>query len=175
MLRALTLSGTMILALLATAIPPASAHGTLPPSTLATDPDQPGDLGVWHLIVGAAYRDTVSVETAAALVASAAALQGDDWVLEPVATSHILTTWKPIHHVLFRLFSGAAFERVVVDVRPLSSAQSEIRFQGVLASRRDLEHNPARGWAERAYEAAVHVWQGEVRDGIARQGGGNRP
>lgn len=147
----------------------AKANASEPPSSFCRDPRVPVDESEWHLHVGRAYRDTVSASAPAARVAAMAALSNDHWDLEPSgAVLRLLTTWKPIHHLIFRMFSGKAFGRVFVEVRPLASRRSEIRFQGVLASHRDIEHNPAKGWAEHAYAVAVRNWQQEVRDEIAR-------
>lgn len=144
------------------------ARASTPPSSFGRD-GRAADQTEWHLHIGQAFRDTVSANAPAARVAAMAALADDHWELEPSgAVLHLLTQWKPIHHLLFRMFSGKAFGRVFVDVKPLPRHRSEIRFQGMLATHRDIEHNPAKGWAEHAYASAVRVWQQEVRDELAR-------
>jgi hypothetical protein len=145
----------------------AAAHASAPPPSLASEPGHRVDDPEWHLLFGQAYLDTVTATAAASRSASAAALQSDHWDLKP-SGGHLLTQWKPIHHLLFRLFSGKAFGRVFVDVTPLAGRRTQIRFQGVLATHRDIEHNPARGWAEHAYASAVRVWQKEMRDDLTR-------
>jgi len=160
---------SMLLGLLAAVPITASAHSDPPPPTLATNPEQRGDPGGWHLLFGHAYCDTVSAGKAQAVSASEEALRSDHWVFQAnAANTHLLSDWKAIHHILFRLFSGKAFGRIFIDVTPLTGARSVIRFQGVLATRRDIEHNPARGWAERSYASAVRRWEAEVREDLAR-------
>lgn len=147
----------------------ASAHASVPPPSLASDPLATTDAPEWHLLFGQAYLDTVTASTAAARIASVAALESDHWEMEPSgALAHLISQWKPVHHLIFRMFSGKAFGRVLIDVKPLSGRRAQIRFQGVLASHRDIEHNPARGWAEHAYASAVRVWQKEMHDDLAR-------
>jgi hypothetical protein len=157
--------------LLFAAAPPfaLAKDASTPPSLLGRDPQVARNQTEWHLHIGQAYRDTVAAEPSVARTAAIAALEDDQWVLEPSgAVMHVLTQWKPIHHLLFRIFSGKAFARIFIDVRPLTRQRSEIRFQGILATHRDIEHNPAKGWAERRYASAVRDWQREVHDGIAR-------
>ena len=145
----------------------AAAHASVPPPSLACDARHRSDDPEWHLLFGQAYLDTVVATAAVSRSASAAALQSDHWDLRP-SGNRLMTQWKPIHHLLFRLFSGKAFGRVFVDVTPLAGRRTQIRFQGVLATHRDIEHNPARGWAEHAYASAVRVWQKEMRDDVTR-------
>lgn len=144
------------------------AHSDPPPSAIGSTPCSRCQESDWHLHFGATYRDTVMVPARAARAAAAAALENDRWVLEPLETvPGLVTQWKPIRNILFRMFSGKAFARVFVDVTPVSRTSSEIRFQGGLASHRDLEHNPSMGFAERSYASAVRVWQQDVRELIA--------
>lgn len=166
MTRAIVLPSMLLLFAIAVPVTGA-AHSLPPPASLAMDPGQPGDPDGWHLLIGQAFVDTVTSNAADAILASNAALQNDHWELKPEGTdTHLLSEWKPIHHVLFRLFTGRAFGRILVDVTPVSATLCQLRFQGVLATSRDLEHNPARGWAEQAYAHAAHSWQAEVRDDI---------
>jgi len=145
------------------------AHTDPPPSSVGRVPCSRCQENDWHLHFGVAYRDTVPASPPAARAAAAAALENDRWILEPVGTvPGLLTQWKPIRNILFRFFSGRAFARIFVDVTPLSRNRSEIRFQGGLASHRDIEHNPSMGFAERSYASAVRVWQKDVRELIAR-------
>ena len=145
------------------------AHTDPPPSSIGRVPCPRCEESDWHLHFGVTYRDTVVATPGVARAAAAEALESDRWVLEPAGTvTGLLTQWKPIRNILFRFLSGRAFARVFVDVTPLSRNRSEIRFQGGLASHRDLEHNPSMGFAERSYASAVRVWQQDVRELIAR-------
>jgi len=140
------------------------AHSDPPPSSVGRVPCSRCQESEWHLHFGVTYRDTVSASPRDARVAAAAALENDKWILEPQGTDPgLLTEWKPIRNILFRFFSGKAFARIFIDVTPVSRNRSEIRFQGGLATRRDIEHNPAMGFAERHYASAVRDWHQDVR------------
>ena len=148
----------------------ARAHGSSePPSYLGRDSESSVSQEEWHLRLGQAFCDTLDATPAVASWAAMAALQNDKWVQDPTEATRVLTEWKPIHHILFRLFSGKAFGRIFIDVRPISGQRSEVQFQGVLATHRDIDHNPARFMAEHSYASAVRQWQREVREWIARR------
>jgi len=145
------------------------AHSDPPSSSIGRVPCSRCQENEWHLHFGAAYRDTVTASPRAARAAAAAALENDQWILEPPGTvPGLLTQWKPIRNILFRFFAGKAFARIFVDVTPVSRTRSEIRFQGGLATHRDMEHTTAMGFAERHYASAVRDWQQDVRQLIAR-------
>ena len=146
------------------------AHSDPPPPMIGQIPCSRCEESNWHLHFGVTYRDTVAAPAQAVRAAAAAALENDRWVLEPSGGTvpGLVTEWKPIRNIIFRMLSGKAFARVFVDVTPVSRTSSEIRFQGGLASHRDLEHNPSMGLAERSYASAVRVWQQDVRELIAR-------
>jgi hypothetical protein len=149
---------------------PTLAHGASePPAYLGRDSQSSVSENDWHLRLGEAFRDTLDATPAVAAWAAMAALQSDKWVQDPTEVTRVLTEWKPIHHIIFRLFSGKAFGRIFIDVRPLTGHRSEVSFQGVLATHRDIDHNPARFMAERSYASAVRQWQREVREWIARR------
>lgn len=149
---------------------PARAHGSSqPPEYMGRDCASSVSEEDWHVRLGEAFRDTVDAPPSIASWAAMAALQSDKWVQDPTEVTRVLTEWKPIHHILFRLFSGKAFGRIFIDVRPIAGQRSEVQFQGVLATHRDIDHNPARFMAERSYASAVRQWQREVREWIARR------
>ncbi|MGE5179482.1 MAG: hypothetical protein ACM3PF_10340 [Bacteroidota bacterium] len=149
---------------------PARAHGSSqPPDSMGRDCASSVSEEDWHVRLGEAFRDTLDAPPSVASWAAMAALQSDKWVQDPTEVTRVLTEWKPIHHILFRLFSGKAFGRIFIDVRPLAGQRSEVQFQGVLATHRDIDHNPARFMAERSYASAVRQWQREVREWIARR------
>ena len=160
---------------------PALAKSSPPPSSLGREADCDSATvkaeaaltvpakTIWHLHIGQVYTDTVTATPSIARTAAVAAIQDDNWDLDPAGTvMHLFTEWKPIHNFLFRMFSGKAFGRVFIDVNAITPLQSEIRFQGVLATHRDIEHSAAKGFAERSYATAVRDWQQEVHAGIAR-------
>jgi len=136
-----------------------------PPPSVGRDPSTWANGQGWHLRLGRAQRDTLATTLRTALLAARLALEDDHWELEPStkATSHLTTRWKPIHNFFFRLFSGKAFGRCFVAVRSLPRDSVEVTFQAGLATRRDIEHNPARGFAERAYVKAARDYHRDVR------------
>jgi len=97
------------------------------------------------------------------------ALENDNWEIElsREAGGRLTTRWKAIHNLLFRLFSGKAYGRCFVAAQPLSGNRVEVTFQAGLATRRDIEHNPGKGFAERSYLSAARVWQRDVRELVA--------
>lgn len=137
----------------------------LPPPSVGEDPQSWANRDGWYLRLGAPQRDTLSTSPSAALLAARAALENDRWELETTQEGgqRLTTQWKVIHGFLFHLFSGTAFGRCFVSALPLSDDRVEVTFQGGLATRRDIEHNPMRGLAERSYLSAARVWQQEVR------------
>jgi len=165
----LFLSGAGVVVALSALGGTAWAHSNPPPSSVGLVPCSRCQENDWHLHFGTSYRDTVTASPRDARAAVVAALENDQWILEPPGTVQgLLTEWKPIRNILFRFFSGKAFARIFVDVTPVSRNRSEIRFQGGLATHRDIEHNPAMGFAERHYASAVRDWQQDVRQLIAR-------
>lgn len=136
-----------------------------PPPSVGRDPSTWADGEGWHLHLGRAQRDTLATTLRTALLAARFAFEDDQWEFEPSgkADHHLTTRWKPIHNFFFRLFSGKAFARCFVTVRPLPRDSVEVTFQGGLATRRDIEHNPAKGFAERAYIKAARDWYRDVR------------
>ena len=136
-----------------------------PPPSVGRDPGTWANAEGWHLHLGHAQRDTLATSPRTALLAARMAFEDDHWKFEPSERTggHLTTQWKPIRNFFFRLFSGKAFGRCFVTVRALPRGNVEVTFQGGLATRRDIEHNPAKGFAERAYAKAARDWQRDVR------------
>ena len=136
-----------------------------PLPSVGRDPRAWANGGGWHLRLGRAQPETLATSLRTALLAARLALEDDHWVLEPSpkADCQLTTRWKPIHNFFFRLFSGKAFGRCFVTVQPLPRDRVEVTFQAGLATRRDIEHNPAKGFAERAYVTAARNWHRDVR------------
>lgn len=159
---------TLILFALATVRPVVAQAKSpdLPPPSIGSDPQSWASRNGWHLRLGAPQRDTLSASPSAALLAARVALENDHWEIDSSgeAGSELTTQWKAIHNIFFHLFSGKAFGRCFVSLRPLSNDRMEITFQGGVATRRNIEGTPMRSAAERAYVDATRVWQLEVRD-----------
>jgi hypothetical protein len=147
-----------------------------PPSAVGVDPTAWAIDDGWHLTLGSAQRDTVTATPEAALLAAREALADDEWEFGPSndLAGMATTTWKTIHNVIFRLFSGKSFCRCYVAVRELATDRVEITFQGGLATRRDIERSAIRGFAERSYASAARTWQREVRKLVASRVDGQR-
>lgn len=123
----------------------------------------------WFLHLGAAQHDTLAAPMKMALVAARAALEEDDWVVEPsrAADQQLRTRWKPIRNFIFRRLSGHAFGRCFVDMRPLPGDSVLVTFQAGLATRRDIEHSPVKILADDTYASAARDWQKAVREHLA--------
>ena len=137
----------------------------LPPASIGIDPGSWMSQDGWHLHLGDPQRDTLYASPGVVLLAARTALEDDNWEVEPsdAVRPGLTTQWKAIHNLIFRAFSGKAFGRCFVSLRPLSSERMEITFQGGVATRRSIEHTPMKGAAERSYVSAARVWQQEVR------------
>lgn len=165
-------SALAALSLLATiAFPAASAAEQLdpPPSSLGRSPRTWVNGGGWYLHLGVAQRDTLPSPLDVTLVAARTALENDNWEMDParVAAGRLTTRWKPINNFIFRLFSGKAFGRCFVLVQPLQGDSVVVTFQAGLATRRDIEHSPARVLADSTYASAARDWQRKVRKLLA--------
>jgi hypothetical protein len=164
-----TLAVSALLSLFAALVCPSFASAKkpdLPPPSIGRNPETWASREGWHLRLGAPQRDTLGTSPGTALLAARTALEDDHWELDLSRDGgrRLTTQWKAIRNFFFRIFSGKAFGRCFVSVRPLSDDQVEVTFQGGLATRRDLEHSPVKGLAERSYLSAARVWQREVRD-----------
>jgi hypothetical protein len=146
-----------------------------PPSSIGHDLQSWSSRDGWHLRLGTAQRDTLDATPGAALLAARAALENDNWECEWswLGGPHLTTQWKAIHNLFVRVFTGRAFGRCFVFVRPLSDAQVEITFQGGVAARGDIEHSPLKGSVERSYLSAARDWQRDVRNLVADRSGGS--
>jgi hypothetical protein len=121
------------------------------------------------LHLGAARHDTLFAPLKRVLVAARAALEEDDWVVEPsrAADQRLRTRWKPIRNFIFRRLSGHAFGRCFVDLQPLPGDSVLVTFQAGLATRRDIEHSPVKAVADDSYATAARDWQLAVREILA--------
>lgn len=92
-------------------------------------------------------------------------LKKDDWQIQraDTAAGRIVSRWKPLKHLLARLFLGGVMARVVVDVTPLGPSRTAVTIRGGLASDDDLEANPGFHTAQSAYMGAAKRWLERVR------------
>ncbi len=131
----------------------------------------------WFLHLGAAQHDTLPAAMKPVLLAARAALEEDDWEVEPsrAADQRLRTRWKPIHNFIFRRLSGHAFGRCFVDVQPLPGDSVLVTFQAGLATRRDIEHSPVKALADDTYASAARDWQRAVRELLAGRPRSRKP
>jgi hypothetical protein len=157
--------------LLAPSLALASTH-VAPPDSLGRDPSAWSDTQDWKFLLGASYSDTLDAPEHNVLVAAEEALEEDDWSVDAQDSSgsELVTEWKPIHNLIFRLFAGHSVARCFATVASTPDGRTALTFQGGIASRRDLQANPMRGPAESSYRSAVAVWQHDVRSLLARSG-----
>lgn len=140
-----------------------------PPHSFGRDPGKWASGKGWYLHLGAAQRDTLPTALRTAILAARAALEEDDWVVEPsrAADRQLITRWKPIKNFIFRRLAGDAFGRCFVDVQALPGDSVLVTFQAGLATRRDIEHSPVRVLADDSYATAARDWQRAVRELLA--------
>jgi hypothetical protein len=171
-------SGILLLLLLPCATPAFAGGPKAPPDSLADSPNSWTDTEDWKFLLGTAYCDTLDAPRDAVIRAAEAAFRGDDWVLQADRMGwaaeergeRLVTDWKPIHNLIFRLFAGRSVARCFASVATTEDGRTELTFQGGLAARHDLQHNQMRGPAERSYRKAVTRWQGLVREAVAHDG-----
>lgn len=92
-------------------------------------------------------------------------LERSDWRIQRTDTSarRIITYWKPLNHLLARMFLGKLMARAVVDLVPLGPSRTAVTIRGALASDGDLEENPGFGTAQTTYARAAEKWLKRVR------------
>ena len=167
-------------AIFASASPCLAKAPATPPDSLANSPASWLDTDGWTLLLGSAYADTLDAPVPQVIHAAELALIADDWVLQhghagwqaADAGHRVVTGWKPIRNIIFRLLAGHSVARCFASVAAMRDGRTELTFQGGLAARRDLRHSAMRSVAERSYRNAVLVWQREVRDALAGAGRG---
>ena len=157
--------------LLAPALALASGHAA-PPDSLGRDPSSWQETPDWKFLLGSSYSDTLDAPEPNVLAAAEEALEADDWRVDSQDSSgsELVTEWKPIHNLVFRLFAGHSVARCYASVAPTPDGRTALTFQGGIASRHDLASSPMRGPAESSYRSAVAVWQEDVRTLLARSG-----
>jgi hypothetical protein len=148
------------------AIVPGCEHVPSPPSTAAEIGTRRG----WNVILAEPCTDTLTVPWRTVFPAAERTFKADNWQIESKDPRNgaIVTTWKPIRHPLVRLFAGKIEARCAVNVTPLGPSRTLVVFQGGIASRDEIEHSPAMGFAKHAYQKASRRWQEKLRADILR-------
>jgi hypothetical protein len=130
-----------------------------------------------RVVIAGAARDTLPYAWQEILPVAIVELERNDWTLQrtdsastgaspnasPGASHRLVTRWKPIKHVLARVFLGSVQARAVVDLDPLEGRSTVVTIQGGLASREDIEGNPGFAAAQSAYRRAAQRWLDRVK------------
>lgn len=126
-----------------------------------------------RVVIAGAARDTLPYAWQEILPVAIVELERSDWTLQrtdnaspgasPSASHRLVTRWKPIKHVLARVFLGSVQARCVVDLDPLAGRSTVVTIQGGLASREDIEGNPGFAAAQVAYRRAAQRWLERVK------------
>jgi hypothetical protein len=163
--------------LLACASPCLASGPKAPPDSLADSPDSwNADTEEWKLLLGIAYVDTLDAPCSEVLLAAETALKHDNWVISTGQSewvgayggNRLVTEWKPIRNLIFRLLAGRSVARCFASVAPTEDGRTELTFQGGLAGRRDLRHSSMRGRADKSYRKAVLSYQKKVRAALVQ-------
>ncbi len=122
-----------------------------------------------------ATRDTLPYDWRDVYPVAIEQLEDADWTIQRADTAahRVVTHWKPMKHILARIFLGTVMARCVVDFAPLADGRTELVIQGGLASDGDIEGNSAYSAAVAVYTGATVRWQARVRAGLderARRG-----
>lgn len=124
-----------------------------------------------HVVLAGAASDTLSYTLDQVFPVAVEELEKNDWSIQRSdsgATSRrLVTKWKPIKHVLARVFLEGVLARCVVDFEPVSGGRTVVTIQGGLASEGDLESSPAFPAAQTTYRHAAERWLGRVHASLA--------
>jgi hypothetical protein len=126
-----------------------------------------------HVVLAGAASDTLAWELDRVLPVAVAQLQRDDWTIQRADTAagahRLVTRWKPIKHVLARVFLDDVLARCVVDLAPVPGGRTLVTIQGGLASNGDLEASPAFPAAQISYRRAAERWLARVQGALSAQ------
>ena len=125
----------------------------------------------WNVVLAEPCLDTLPVPPGDVIPAVVSTFKADNWRVqgEDHRRGDFVTEWKPIRHPLVSLFAGKIEARCAVSLRPLGSGRTLVVFQGGIASRKSIAHNPALGFAKRAYRKASQDWQDKLRAEVLRR------
>ncbi len=145
-----------------------SAERSSNAGTFEFGPSAVDGIGGWKLFMGESNTDTLQASRQDVFAAAEQALESDGWrvQLSDTTTGRIVTYWKPLHHILVRLFAGGVRARCFVAVSTIGT-RSSVAFQAGLASKHTLEGNPMLALARHAYRSAARDWHSEVRQYVA--------
>lgn len=143
-------------------------RGPKPPSAAAEIGTRPG----WNVILAEPCADTLPVPWKKVMPAVERTFEADNWRIERKDpwNGAVVTRWKPIHHALVTSLAGKIEARCAVSVRELRHDRTLVVFQAGIASRKDLSHSPALGFAKRASRKASQKWQEKLRADLSRHG-----
>jgi hypothetical protein len=143
----------------------AAATGTSRADIPSGDSDRREDADRTHTFQAGANVDTLDYSWREVLPAAIAELERDDWTIQNAdsAKRRITTHWKPLRHVLARLFAGDIQAKIVVDLESLRSGQTVVTIRAGLATDRDIGASPVLGAAQKTYRSATDRWLGNVR------------
>jgi hypothetical protein len=125
-----------------------------------------------HVVLAGAAHDTLDGTWSEVLPVAIEELEKNEWVIQRMdttsATRRLVTRWKPLKHMLARVFLGNVQARCVIDLEPVDGgARTVVTMQGGLASNEDLEGNPGFPAAVATYRRAAEKWLAGVRAGLA--------
>jgi hypothetical protein len=160
-----TLAAGLVLGLALAAGPGwAGAPATAPARASAGGTDRP----LAKVAFAGANRDTLPYIWRDVYPVAIYELEDADWTIqrEDTVSHRIVTHWKPMKHVLARIFLGTVMARCVVDFAPLPDGRTELVIQGGLTSDGDIEGNSAYSAAVAVYKGATARWLARVRAGL---------
>lgn len=127
-----------------------------------------------HVVLAGAARDTLAYEWQEVLPVAISELEKNDWTIQRADTTaptcRLVTRWKPLKHVLARVFLGDLMARCVVDLEPVAGGGTVVTIQGGLASHEDMEQSPAFPAALSTYRRAAEKWLVGVHDALVARG-----
>ena len=145
-------------------------------SSLPNTAAQIGTRRGWNVFLAEPCSDTLPAPWREVIPAVKPTFQSEDWRVQRsnLEKGDFVTSWKPIRHILVRLFAGRIEARCAVSIRPIDPSRTLVVFQGGIASRRDIAHSPALRSAKNAYRKACRDWQGKLRAEVMRRQGSAR-
>jgi hypothetical protein len=127
-----------------------------------------------HVVLAGAARDTLAYDWQEVLPVAISELEKNHWTIQRAdttsSTRRLVTRWKPLKHVLARVFLGDVLARCVVDLEPLAGGGTVVTIQGGLSSSEDMERSPAFPAALSTYRRAAEKWLVGVNDALAARG-----
>jgi hypothetical protein len=134
------------------------------------DPAPASADGPRHVVLAAAARDTLPAEWLVVLPIALSELAKNNWEIQRIdstsAGRRLVTRWKPMKHVLARIFLGNVLARCVVDLEPEIGRRTVVTMHGGLASNDDIENNPGFPAAQATYRRAAEKWLLGVRTAL---------